>query len=94
MKETPDDNIYDKMVEVVNNPNLKSEDLKAAAVSLHKKLEAAYYYTPATKLRGKVTLIRIQDNFIHVDKDYGLSQVIVIFKYLMYPNDIEYLLSN
>ncbi|XP_031841485.2 fatty acid synthase 1 [Nomia melanderi] len=75
LKEMPDDKVYDKMVETINNPDLKNEDLKAAGLLFHKKLEAAYYYVPAAKLQGNVTLIRIQDNFIHLEKDYGLSQI-------------------
>lgn len=75
LKETPDDKILDKMVETINNKDLKKEELKDAGMMFHKKLQAAYYYIPTTKLKGDIMLIRIQDSFIHLKKDYGLSEI-------------------
>lgn len=75
LKGTPDDQILDKMVETINNKDLKKEELKIAGMLFHKKLQAAYYYAPTIKFNGDIMLIRIQDNFIHLKKDYGLSEI-------------------
>lgn len=75
LKETPDDEVFDKMVETINNKELNKEELIAAGMLFHKKLQAAYYYVPSSKFSGDITLIRIQENFIHLKKDYGLSEI-------------------
>ncbi|XP_076656220.1 fatty acid synthase-like [Halictus rubicundus] len=75
LKDTPDDEILDKMVETINNKDLKKEELKIAGMLFHKKLQAAYYYVPTVKFNGDIMLIRIQDSFIHLKKDYGLSEI-------------------
>lgn len=75
LKDTSDDQILDKMVETINNKDLKKEELKIAGMLFHKKLQAAYYYVPSIKFNGEITLIRIEDSFIHLKKDYGLSEI-------------------
>lgn len=76
-----EDEILNKVVELINHPQLKAEDLKAAAVLYYKKLVAAYFYTPEPIYNGDVLLIKAKDNFVPLNKDYGLSKVIIKFKY-------------
>ncbi|KZC13477.1 PREDICTED: fatty acid synthase [Dufourea novaeangliae] len=75
LKDVPDDEIWNKMVKVINHADLKDEDLKVAGQLFHRKIQAAYYYRPSDTYKGDVTLVRIEDNFIHVKKDYGLSEI-------------------
>ncbi|XP_076288350.1 fatty acid synthase 1 [Lasioglossum baleicum] len=75
LKAAPDDQILDKMVETINKKELKDEELKLAGMLFHKKLQAAYYYAPTLKFSGDIKLIKIRDSFVHLKKDYALSEI-------------------
>ncbi|XP_018397404.1 PREDICTED: fatty acid synthase [Cyphomyrmex costatus] len=67
--------MFDKMVEVIGNTSFIQEDLKVAGYLLFKKLAAAVIYDPNKKIKGPVTLIKASENFLHLEKDYGLSNI-------------------
>lgn len=67
--------MFDKMVEVIGSTRYSSDDLKVAAYHLYKKLAAAAFYNPNKKFSGPSMLIKATENFIPLEKDYGLSQV-------------------
>lgn len=69
------DKKLDKFVELIGNTRFSNEDLKVAAVSFFRKLEAANVYEPSSKYNGPVTLIKARDNFATLEQDYGLSEV-------------------
>lgn len=68
------------MVEIINEPQLNVKDLKVAGLLFYKKLLAVYNYNPSV-FNGDILLIRAKDNFVDLDEDYGLSEVIITFKY-------------
>lgn len=65
------------MVELINHPQLKAEDLKTAATLFSKKLHAGFYYKPNTLYSGELMLIKVKDSFVDLKKDYGLAEVII-----------------
>ncbi|XP_012261752.1 fatty acid synthase [Athalia rosae] len=65
----------DKFIEIIGSTQFKDEDIKIAAVSFFRKLEAANIYEPASKYNGPVTLIKAKDNFVTLEQDYGLSEI-------------------
>ncbi|XP_076763351.1 fatty acid synthase 1 [Xylocopa sonorina] len=76
LKEIPTvEEAFNKIGELVNNSQLKLEDLKLAALLFHKKLLASYYYKPKTSYCGNVTLIKADDSFISLNHDYGLGEI-------------------
>ncbi|XP_012150604.1 fatty acid synthase 1 [Megachile rotundata] len=70
-----DDEVLNKMVELVNKPQIKPSDLKVASILLYKKLMAAFAYKPSETFNKDVTLITAKDNFVPLENDYGLSKV-------------------
>ncbi len=73
-----------KSLEEINNKYLElmdgctpytKEELLAAVMSFYKKLKIADEYQPNSKFEGEIVLIKAMDNFMSLDKDYGLSQV-------------------
>lgn len=78
--------MFDKMIEVIGNTPFVQDDLKIAGYLLFKKLAAAVIYDPNKKIKGPVTLIKAAENFLHLEKDYGLSNVRVssFLSYLFY----------
>ncbi|CAK9827746.1 Fatty acid synthase [Anthophora retusa] len=70
-----DDEVLNKMVQLINKPQLNAEELKIAGLMLYKKLKMAYFYKPNTVYNGNVTLIKSTENFTDVNNDYGLSQI-------------------
>lgn len=67
-----------------STPYLASQ-LADAARSFYYKLVAADKYQPSSTFKGQTTLFRARDNFVTVDKDYGLTAVRIInyFLYLL-----------
>lgn len=51
------------------------KELQAAAYSFYKKLKIADEYKPSKKFKGEVVLMKATDNFIPMDREYGLSEV-------------------
>ncbi|XP_011142771.1 fatty acid synthase [Harpegnathos saltator] len=80
--------MFDKMVEIIGNKRFSSDDLKIAGYHLFKKLAAGAIYVPTKKFNGPITLIKATDNFIPLEKDYGLS------KTCMQPVRIEEIIGN
>ncbi|OAD52584.1 Fatty acid synthase [Eufriesea mexicana] len=70
-----DEEILNKVVELISNSQLKSKDLKIAASLFYKKLIAAYFYKTDSVYNGDVLLIKAKDNFVSLNKDYGLSKI-------------------
>ncbi|XP_034937434.1 fatty acid synthase [Chelonus insularis] len=66
--------MMNKMVELVGTLPYDAEDIKAAGISLYKKLRIAHDYVPASKFSGPVTLIKATDSFMSLNTDYGLSE--------------------
>lgn len=60
---------------MIGDTQFSAEDVKAAAASFFRKLEAANIYEPASKFNGPITLIKARDNFVTLEQDYGLSEV-------------------
>ncbi|XP_043251796.1 fatty acid synthase isoform X1 [Colletes gigas] len=76
LKEMPtEEETLNKMVEIINNSQLKAEDLKVAGYLLYKKLQAAYFYKPSSTYNGEIRLIKTNENFIQLTNDYGLSEI-------------------
>lgn len=76
LKETTnDEETLDKMVQLINHPQLKAADLKTAATLFSKKLHAGYYYKPNALYSGEVVLIKVKDSFVDLKKDYGLAEI-------------------
>ncbi|KOX73549.1 Fatty acid synthase [Melipona quadrifasciata] len=71
---TTTDEVLNKMVKIINEPNMKSEDLKNAGILFYKKLKVAFFYEPE-KYNGNVLLLRAQDSFVPLHNDYGLSKI-------------------
>lgn len=46
--------------------------------SFYKKLIIADKYEPTKKFNGNVVLLKAMDNYLSLDKDYGLSQVRIV----------------
>lgn len=67
--------MFNKMVEIIGDSRFSSDDLKIVGYHLFKKLAAGTIYNPNRKFKGPVTLIKATDNFIPLEKDYGLSNV-------------------
>lgn len=63
------------MLEVIGDTPFSNVDLKIAGYYLFKKLAAAAIYNPDRKFNGSITLIKAADNFVYLEKDYGLSKV-------------------
>jgi len=70
--------MFDKMIEVIGDTPFTQDDLKIAGYLLFKKLAATVIYNPDKKIKGPVTLIKATDNFLHLEKDYGLSNVRIL----------------
>ncbi|KAG7205432.1 hypothetical protein KM043_007425 [Ampulex compressa] len=70
-----DEEIFDKMVELIGTTQFKPEDLKTAGLLFFKKLQAANYYKPNNHYNGPITLIKAEDSFGGHSNDYGLSEV-------------------
>lgn len=69
--------MFGKMLELIGKTPFKGDDLKDAGILFFKKLKAANDYKPAGKYQGHVTLVKAKDNFVSLNSDYGLSQVII-----------------
>ena len=68
--------MFNKMIEAIGNiTSFVQDDLKVAGYLLFKKLAAAVIYKTNKKIKGPVTLIKATENFLHIGKDYGLSNV-------------------
>lgn len=63
------------MIEVIGDTPFTRDDLKIAGYLLFKKLAATVIYNPNNKIKGPVTLIKATENFLHLEKDYDLSNV-------------------
>lgn len=72
-----EEEMFDKMLEVIGNTPFVGEDLKVAGYLLFKKLAAATMYSPDKKIEGPVTLIKAKENFIPIAEDHNLSQICV-----------------
>ena len=72
------DEVLNKVVEIINEPSIKSEDLKIAGLLFYKKLKVSFFYEPE-KYSGNILLLRAQDSFVPLHNDYGLSKVIITF---------------
>lgn len=70
--------MFDKVIEVIGNTPYTQDDLKIAGYLLFKKLAATVIYKPNKKIEGPVTLIKATENFLHIEKDYGLSNVRIL----------------
>ncbi|XP_011870702.1 PREDICTED: fatty acid synthase-like [Vollenhovia emeryi] len=70
-----DEEMFDKMVELIGDTPFTQDDLKIAGYLLFKKLAAAAIYNPTKKIKGPVTLIKATENFLHLEKDYSLSDI-------------------
>lgn len=70
-----DEEMFDKMLEVIGNIPFVQEDLKIAGYLLFKKLAAATIYSPTNKIKGPVTLIKATENFLPLEKDHNLSKI-------------------
>lgn len=70
--------VLNKVVELIDDKNLDSEDLKSAALLFYKKLKAAFFYKPE-KYDGDIVLLKAKDSFVPLNNDYGLSKVIITF---------------
>lgn len=55
------------------------KELLAAAHSFFRKLKVADEYKPSKKFNGDVVLMRATDNFIQMDRAYGLAEVLYFF---------------
>lgn len=51
------------------------EDLKTAIVAFYKKLVASDSYKPSGVFKGKVVLLKVEQNFVDIDSDYGLKKI-------------------
>ncbi|KYN15123.1 PREDICTED: fatty acid synthase-like [Trachymyrmex cornetzi] len=69
--------MFNKMIEAIGNTPFVQDDLKVAGYLLFKKLAAAVIYNTNRKIKGPVTLIKATENFLHLEKDYGLSNICV-----------------
>lgn len=80
-----DEEMFDKMLEVIGNTPFEEDDLKIAGYLLFKKLAAATLYYPDKKIEGPVTLIKATENFIPIAEDHNLSQVrdLFVFPFLL-----------
>lgn len=67
--------MFDKMIEVIGDTPFVQDDLRVAGYLLFKKLAASVIYHPNKKIKGPVILIKATENFLHLEKDYGLSNV-------------------
>jgi fatty acid synthase, animal type len=70
-----DEEMFDKMIEAIGDMPFSHDDLKIAGYLLFKKLAACVIYNPTKKIKGPVTLIKATDTFLHLEKDYGLSDI-------------------
>ncbi|XP_003423914.1 fatty acid synthase [Nasonia vitripennis] len=70
-----DEEMFEKMYELIGSSPFNSEDIKEAGILFFKKLRAANSYVPGGKYQGPVTLIKAKDNFVTLNDDYGLSQI-------------------
>lgn len=70
-----DEETLNKMVELVNNPQIDANNLKTAGILFHKKLLASYIYKPSGTYNKNVVLIKAKGNFVSLNEDYGLSQI-------------------
>nr|XP_033193891.1 fatty acid synthase [Bombus vancouverensis nearcticus] len=66
--------VLNKVVELIDDKNLDSEDLKSAALLFYKKLKAAFFYKPE-KYDGDIVLLKAKDSFVPLNNDYGLSKI-------------------
>lgn len=67
--------MFNRMVDIIGTTPFTEDDLKIAGYLLFKKLAATVIYSQSKKIKGPVTLIKATDNFLHIEKDYGLSNV-------------------
>lgn len=70
-----DEETLNKMVELIDNTNLKPDDLKVAGLLFFKKLRAANLYKPSHKYKREVVLLKAKDNFVHGKEDYNLAEI-------------------
>lgn len=76
--------MFDKLIKVIGNTPFIQDDLKIAGYLLYKKLAANVIYKPSKKIKGPVTLIKATENFLHLEKDYGVSDVSNLFSLFFY----------
>lgn len=76
--------MFDKLIKVIGNTPFIQDDLKIAGYLLYKKLAANVIYNPSKKIKGPVTLIKATENFLHLEKDYGISDVSNLFSLFFY----------
>lgn len=74
LKSVSDEELLDKVVEIIDQPQLNVNDLKVAGLLFYKKLLAVYNYNPSV-FNGDILLIKAKDNFVDLDEDYGLSKI-------------------
>jgi len=67
--------MFDKMLQIIGETSFSQEDIKIAGYLLYKRVAASAIYNPNKKFKGPVTLIKAADNFLHLTKDYDLSEV-------------------
>ncbi|KAL6440730.1 hypothetical protein ACFW04_003291 [Cataglyphis niger] len=70
-----DEEMFDKMIEIIGDIPYAQEDVKIAGYLLFKKLLAVSLYCPDKKIKGPVTLIKATENFVPIQKDHNLSQI-------------------
>jgi len=63
------------MLQIIGKTPFAQEDIKIAGYLLYKRAAASAIYNPNKKFKGPVTLIKATDNFLHLTKDYDLSEV-------------------
>jgi hypothetical protein len=63
------------MLQIIGETSFSQEDIKIAGYLLYKRVAASAIYNPNKKFKGPVTLIKAADNFLHLTKDYDLSEV-------------------
>lgn len=82
MKSWDDRLLYTTELLKSSTPYLASQ-LAEAAKSFYYKLLAADKYQPSSTFKGQTTLFRAKDNFVAIDKDYGLTPVSIVFMYIL-----------
>lgn len=70
-----EEEMLNKMVELIGKTQYKPQDLKVAGLLFFKKLRAANMYKPSNKYKGEIVLLKASDTFINIKADYGLSEV-------------------
>ncbi|XP_011499008.1 PREDICTED: fatty acid synthase [Ceratosolen solmsi marchali] len=70
-----DEEMFNKMLQMIGSTPFTPKDLKDAGILFYKKLKAAVFYKPAGKYQGPITLFKAKDSFVSLNTDYGLSQI-------------------